>query len=73
VANRYQYSKEGDMNQALPSQSAGTGFKAEKLAKTRSNKLWLSTASTHCLRPRRRGGVYSITLEFRIIVGVKQR
>jgi hypothetical protein len=30
---------------------AGTNFRSEKFAKTRSSMLILSTASTHCLRP----------------------
>jgi hypothetical protein len=34
---------------------------------------WLSTASPHCIRSRRHGGVYSMSLEFRIIVAVGQK
>jgi hypothetical protein len=47
---------------------ARTDFKSEKLAKTRSSKLWLSTASTHSVRPRRHLEVYIIIIIIIIII-----
>jgi hypothetical protein len=58
---RHPYSKEGDVYQGSPilSRQEQTLISL-KFAKTRSSMLRVSTASTHCLRPKRYVEMHSI-------------